>query len=128
MGRFLTQGEISPKDLKKGLWEVTQPFRYETDGGQVLTVPVGFVTDGASVPRPLWWFLPAWGVYQAGAVLHDWAISLYVRGVHLENFDTREKIDDLFLQASKDNGTPWFLRNLMYIAIRVFGWRGRQDG
>lgn len=31
----------------------------------------GFLSDGASVPRPFRWLLPRWGKYGQAAVLHD---------------------------------------------------------
>ena len=35
-------------------------------------VPQGFTTNGASVPRPFWWFLhPAGRAFEA-AIVHDW--------------------------------------------------------
>ena len=39
-------------------------------------VPAGFISNGASVPRLLWWFLdPATEAFEA-AVLHDYALTL----------------------------------------------------
>jgi hypothetical protein len=38
----------------------------------VLTVPAGFQTDLASVPRLFWALLPPQGAYERAAVLHDW--------------------------------------------------------
>ena len=37
-----------------------------------ITVPVGFETDFASVPRPFSAILPKWGKYGDAAVIHDW--------------------------------------------------------
>ena len=36
-------------------WLLTRPFRYQIlDTNLVIDVPAGFVTDFASIPRPLW--------------------------------------------------------------------------
>jgi len=52
-----------------------QSFRYEIghEGSNSYVEPgVGFVTDFASIPRPLWWLLPKWGKYGKAAVIHDY--------------------------------------------------------
>lgn len=40
-------------------------------GGLRIIVPRGFVTDGASVPRALWWLLSPFGVLLEGGLVHD---------------------------------------------------------
>lgn len=53
--------------VHKRLWRFITPFD---------VIPVGFETDGASVPRILWWFLdPATELFEAGAI-HDYWLSL----------------------------------------------------
>lgn len=54
-----------------------------------VTIPKDFVTDGASVPRLLWWLLPPTGVYFDEAVLHDYLVRYEVVG-------TRYAADDYF--------------------------------
>lgn len=60
------------------LYETEEPFTYLIGGGGstlTVTVEAGFVTDLASVPRPLYWFLPPDGPWAQAAVLHDWLYS-----------------------------------------------------
>ena len=33
------------------------PYEYEFDSGRKLFVPVGFITDGASIPKAFWSFI-----------------------------------------------------------------------
>lgn len=40
------------------------------DGTKVI-VPTGFITDGASIPRWLWWLISPFGPLLEGALLHD---------------------------------------------------------
>src|SRR5438046_8797712 len=50
-------------------------FGYEVGAegsGDRVDVAIGFQTDFATVPRPLWIVLPKWGRYGNAAVLHDW--------------------------------------------------------
>ncbi|WP_062120568.1 DUF1353 domain-containing protein [Aureimonas sp. AU40] len=62
--------------------KLLEPIEYEREhkgSGRWVIVPVGFVTDGATVPRCLWWFLPPWGTRESkAAVVHDFLLSMGV--------------------------------------------------
>lgn len=79
-----------------------------------VTVPVGFVTDGASVPSML-----RFGRFKAGgskfpaAVIHDF---MYRNGV-----GTRALADLYFYEIMLLNGEPRFTAWLMYRVVRLFG-------
>src|SRR5438105_313770 len=82
-----------------GTFVVVEPLSYESAVlGGVLTVPAGFPTDFASIPRGLWSILPPIGKYDAGAVCHD---KLYRDGT----FDGRaieRRIADRVLREAMD--------------------------
>lgn len=79
-----------------------------------LRVAAGFLTDGASVPRLLWWFAPPLaGEYFAAAVLHD---AMYAS--HIVSKDTA---DWMFLRGMLLAGVNGFKARLMYRAVRMFG-------
>jgi hypothetical protein len=50
---------------------INKPVIYTTKDGWVITVPVGFVTDFASIPRPMWTVIPPRGKYNRPAIVHD---------------------------------------------------------
>ena len=52
------------------IFRLTAPFSYISSRG-VVTVPAGFDTDGASVPRVFWSVLDPFGPYFKAAVIHD---------------------------------------------------------
>ena len=55
------------------LFLVAQPLRYSTnDGRYQIVVPVGFVTDLASIPRALWWWQSPHEATMAPAIIHDY--------------------------------------------------------
>jgi hypothetical protein len=80
----------------------------------VYTVPAGFLTDLASIPRLLWTPLghPA-GRYAQAAVLHDWLLD--VAAV------PRARADRIFLEAMQVLGVPSLQRWLMYAGVRAWG-------
>ena len=83
--------------------------------GDRITVPVGFETDMASIPRPMWAILPPFGRYMPAAIVHDY---LYVTQTR-----SRQLSDDVFLEAMKVLGVSWLRRNIMHAAVRACGGR-----
>ena len=75
MSKFTDILTVSPLADGK-TWVTRKEFGYdigEVDSGNLIDVPIGFMTDFASVPRPLWWFIPKWGKYGNAAVIHDFS-------------------------------------------------------
>lgn len=99
------------------LFQLTHYFRVITSFGTV-TVPTGFVTDGASIPRMFWNILSPFGQYFPAALLHDY---LYSRGSTMHFECDREEADFLFLEAMFNLGVPWHTRHTIHTAVRMFG-------
>jgi hypothetical protein len=114
--RFLDTLLVSP--LPDGeQWQVCNPdgFRYLSDipGVGLITVPEGFASDYASIPKELWGILPPWGQYGSAAVLHDleyWNQRL-----------SREQADAVLREASLALGVDEGLVDVIYHAVRTFG-------
>jgi hypothetical protein len=89
--------------LGANYWRVAQEFRYyigSEDSQQWVTVPAGYLTDGASVPRVFWSLIPPWGAYGQAAVVHDLLceyLSIVDHGQVLAI--TRERADQIFNEA-----------------------------
>jgi hypothetical protein len=101
------------------LAELLTAFTYEVGdlgSGDLVTVPAGYVTDFASVPRLLWAIEPPLGDAGKAAVLHDW---LYETGER-----SRAEADAIFLEAMKVLEVEWWKRRLIHRAVRLFGARG----
>jgi len=92
--------------------KLTKPYTV-TLNGISWTIPAGFVTDFASVPRWLWWIVPPWGRYFPAAVVHDWLYSIQDR--------PRENADKIFLLIMEALNTPAWRRQIMYRVVRWFG-------
>jgi hypothetical protein len=100
---------------------LAKPLRFtlSTNGGRVgVTVPAGFVTDFASVPRPLWPIFPPAGAWCEAAVVHDYLYS--------SKACSRFLADALFRECMAHCGVPVWRRMLMYYAVRVFGRRHKR--
>lgn len=104
------------------LWRLEQMLRYEIGflgSGDMIDVPPGFITDGASVPRWFWWLLPTWGSYSRAAAVHDLIIGHVEDGDPLPNAPDRLTCDRIFWEACGVCGTPMLLRLLLYAGVRI---------
>jgi hypothetical protein len=75
-------------------------------------IPVGFVTDGATVPLPFRWAFPPMGRYFPAAVVHDY---LLVHG------HTWKHSNATFRGVLKHCGIPTWQRVLMGWATSLYG-------
>jgi hypothetical protein len=84
-----------------------------------ITVPVGFLTDLASIPRTIWNILPPVGAYDAAAVVHD---LLYQRGTVDESPVQRVDADRVLREGMEALGVRRWQRWTIYAGVRVGGW------
>lgn len=114
------RGDVVVRRLDDRFWAVEQPLVYlgRTDR---FTVPVGFRTDFASVPRVVVWLIPRFGRYTAAAILHDWSCSV---GIATGQVTAREA-DGLFRRVMRESGVPVVRRWLMWAGVR---WGALTDG
>lgn len=88
----------------------------------IFSIPAGFETDLASVPRLLWSLLPPHGRYAKAAILHDWLLTQAPA-------ISRPQADELFYQAMLILGVPTWQAKLMYYAVRTYSkwtnWRAQ---
>jgi len=90
-------------------WQLIEPFHCEG-----ITVPAGYVFNGSSVPRLLWWlyppsYAPAW----EASCIHDYCYS------HHHPWITKKSADELLVRIMKDHGAPEWSCRLFYAAVRV---------
>lgn len=104
------------------LWRVVAPFSYRVNPGDIVTVPVGFVTDLASIPRVFWDVLPPFGNYTEAAVIHDFLYSdpeQRKRG--------KDACDKILEMAALDYGTPQWQVDMLYEGVRAGGQSAWDD-
>jgi hypothetical protein len=112
MSRFLTP--LRFEDHGGLPFVLFAPLVFDSDVlGATITVPQGFETDLASIPRALWRLLPPVGKYDGAAVLHDW---LYRAGGV-----TRAQADAVLHEAMGVLQVGRVARALIYRAVRLGG-------
>ena len=104
---------------------LVRPLVYLTNVGakpgkiNKITVPIGFKTDLASIPRFFWRVLPPVGKYDAAAVVHDY--------LYQNNGVTRLVADDVLREAMGVLGVPTWQVGVIYAGVRVGGWKPWND-
>jgi hypothetical protein len=78
-----------------------------------ITVPAGFATDLASVPRIPWAFWLFGDRARRAGIVHDW---LYSQG------GSRSYADDVFLACMRTEVGDSLSRRAMWAGVRAFGW------
>jgi hypothetical protein len=135
---FLPLPPIRPLAYDDGeAYELTEPLRWREPDGTLGEVEAGFVTDLASVPRPLRAVLPTYGRITPAAIRHDrrcddlneWHRAGRPEHLrpHLDSVDT----DREFLAGLRQLDPSRPVRALAYWAgVRVGAWGNpaRRDG
>ncbi|HBF35246.1 TPA: hypothetical protein DDW35_11865 [Candidatus Sumerlaeota bacterium] len=105
--------------------ELQQDYPVETNG-LIVTVPLGFQSDGASIPKSCQWLVghPFETDFRAAALVHDWLYYTHLarnmtRGKLVPI--TRENADDCLLDLLAQNGVGWIRRQSIYRAVRLAG-------
>ncbi|EGW3281002.1 DUF1353 domain-containing protein [Salmonella enterica] len=113
MSKFTTPAILEM--LGHYLWRVHEPFEFylSDDNSDVISVPSGFVTDLATVPRIFWMLLPPDGKYAKAAIIHDYMYDNALR--------TKKEADKIFLDGMTVLGVLKWKRTVMYWAVRLFG-------
>lgn len=116
VGREVAHGTLSVTRFSDAYWYLTRPIEWSPAQGQQLpkvTVPIGFVTDFASIPRALWIALPRDGDYVWAAVVHDY--------LYWFQMTSRDVADDVLNAAMKDFNIPTTDRVAIYEGLHLGG-------
>jgi hypothetical protein len=118
MSQFLTTLKVEELDDTsndgRGTWQLLAPLVYQSDLAQrTITVPEGFITDYASVPRIPITYLLAGDTAHPAAVVHDWLYTTH-------QFD-RATSDSILKEAALTEGVPSWRANIIYAGVYVGG-------
>jgi hypothetical protein len=121
MSSFTNKLILSPlSDGKK--WVLRKEFSYdigEIGSGDTITVPTGFVTDLASVPRIFWSILPPWENYGPAAVIHDY--------LYFSHEKTKAESDYIFYEGMMVLKVPTTKAKIIYNSVKIFGKNAYED-
>lgn len=106
--------DVHTEDERGNVYRLLEDLHW---GG--ITVPVGFESDGASVPRFFWRVVFPPGDEHAlrAAFFHDWIYRTHPAGW------SRAAADNLFYSLLVADGVPKTRAKLAYWGVRLFGSR-----
>ncbi len=105
-----TKADIAVSQITNTQWKLLEPVVYE-GRDSTFTVPRGYVTDFASVPRIFFWLLPSYGAYTKAAILHDFLCETKIV--------SRADADGLFRRTMRELHVPLLRRWIMWAAVRA---------
>src|SRR5262249_26318368 len=92
-------------------------FTYSTPDEVTIKVPIGYITDFASIPRLFRWLIAPFGRHARAAILHDWLYAVGQPGKKIE-------ADWVLFDAMGDLDVQPLQRWTIFIAVFVGGWWG----
>lgn len=113
MARFATDLTVECVNGKSERWRLVKELVYESDIAGTVTVPVGFETDFASVPRLPVVYMLVGNLAHLPAVVHDY--------LYRYALVSRKVADKVFLEAMNACGIWAWRRYPMYWGVRLFG-------
>ena len=115
MSQFLNELDVKEVTrFKERVFILDDVLLYESDLlACIVEIPAGFSSDGASVPKALWWMYHPFGRYLRAAVVHDWFCVT-------QSINYKEAAL-VFREAMKVCGVNKWRRNKMYWAVKLFG-------
>ena len=119
LGRDLS---YTTKDLTieeiKALKGVGVKVKRDTNKTETITVPTGFVTDLASVPRAMWWAIAPFDVARA-AIIHD----LLYKCIRQYRWKMKDKEDKELIKQAKVASDKVFLLAMRDAEPKIAGWK-----
>jgi hypothetical protein len=100
------------------LWRLAEEFYYRVgseDSGDIIIVPIGTITDFASIPWAFRGIYPKAGPYLPAAILHDYLCETRLRPSYEAHAIFREAMEVLEI--------PKLRREMFYRAVLWFGPR-----
>ncbi|MBT1508870.1 DUF1353 domain-containing protein [Bradyrhizobium sp. SRL28] len=116
VGKEVASGVLSVTRFADAFWYLNKRIDWTPSPGQTLpsvSVPAGFVTDFASIPRALWTALPRDGDYVWAAIVHDY--------LYWYQTTTREIADSVLNAAMIDFKIPAANRVAIYQGVHLGG-------
>jgi len=99
-------------------FKLVEPFEYHIGEypsiihSHIIKVPIGYITDFASIPRIFWPIVSPIDEYAKASIIHDW---MYVRG-----YFSRKVTDKIFLEAMEVLNVPEWKKKLVYNSVKYF--------
>lgn len=114
--------EVVVRQVTPAWFELREPIRYVARGRR-FDIPMGDISDFASVPRFLTWLIPRYGQHTMAALLHDHLQRHVVTAGDARLDDpervTAEEADTIFREALAASRVPFLRRWVLWAAVAL---------
>lgn len=88
---------------------------YQDKNGKKWLAKKGAIIDGASIPRPFWFFIgsPFSGKYRRSSVIHDVFCT--------KRTEPHKQVHKMFFEAMRVDKVNYFKAKAMYFAVKIAG-------
>jgi len=104
--------ELDAKYIDGTNWELINDFSYIDKELGLITIPVGFATDFASIPKMFWSTFGAPSNYAPSATIHDYVCR--------NKIFERNECDKVFYRAMIDSDVNYTTAVIFYAAVRLY--------
>jgi len=131
--RPLYTADVSRLEQGRPIRVILEDFEFhigDENSPNVVEIPKGYCSDGASVPWFLGWYLEPWGRFAQAAIVHDYLYSTNRRARKESDEIFREAIVVITTDTQDDDPTMYgkCVAAVAYQALRVFGSQGYRTG
>lgn len=102
--------------------KLLRTLTYATLDGWLITVPAGFETDFASIPRALTWLIPARGPYNRPAIIHDFLYRFAPHDPTTNHYCTQARADQILREACENCDDRFSQRWAIFVGLKLGGW------
>ncbi len=110
---------------RKEHFKLLKGIQVKLSTGFKIIIPEGFVFDGSSSPKFLWWLFPSYGDFFMAALIHDYLYQQQFNRKHLGLKEAQKFADKEMLIWSNvvhcQNKIDKLDNYLRYYAVRLFG-------
>ena len=122
--KIVTYPTLRILDVERKLWSITNDplYLWTHENTQTpITIPIGFPTDGASIPRGLWNLFPPFdSTYVEAAIVHDFLYASHLL--------VKEEADLVFYETMVTLKTFPLTRETLYWGVRWAGGSSYASG
>lgn len=110
-------------------WKLAENWEYDLDENTRIVIPKGFIFDGASIPRPLWFMLSPIGLLLIQGLIHDFGYRYtYLwkkqgdKYVKIYEGECRTFWDGIFYRVGREVNGMRMINGLAWFPLFSFGW------
>ncbi len=115
--KFVNEPIIQPHP-KGHKFQLQKEWFFYLDGVKI-TIPKGFWTDFASIPKMFRSFITPLDTHLKAAIVHDW---LYYNGTLYGKKISQRHADLWLYHCARECGTGWIKSKILFAGVRVGGW------